>query len=240
VVARVLLEQLILVGPFGAVAAGWFDERLRARGVRVHPKRTVESIEPVDDELEVRLDDGTTFRVDQVCVGVGVAPNVGLAMQAGFELAERGVAVDRSLRTSAADVYAVGDIAAYDSVLHGRRIRIEHWAVARDHGVHVGRQIASGTDSDFSQLPYFFGTMGDWAFLEYVGIGTGRAVVRGSLDGDDMSIAYLDDDDVLVGLITVGRADDLAAARTLVPAGARLDPTLVADADRALEETVQR
>ena len=36
-------------------------------------------------------------------------------------------------------------------------------------------------------------------------------------DGDDMSAAFLDDDDVLTGLIAVGRPDDLAAARELVP-----------------------
>jgi 3-phenylpropionate/trans-cinnamate dioxygenase ferredoxin reductase subunit len=235
----VLFEQRIMEGPFGEVAAGWFDSRLRARGVRVHASRSVASVELVDDELEVQLDDGTTFRVDQVCVGIGVAPNVGLGMQAGLELAERGIATDRSLRASAPNVYAIGDIAAYDSVLHGRRVRIEHWAVARDQGVHVGRQLASGSHTDFAQLPYFFGTMGDWAFLEYVGIGTGRAVVRGSLDEDDMSIAYLDERDALAGLIMVGRPDDLEAARSLVAAGTPLDAECVADAGRALADCCQ-
>ena len=83
-------------------------------------------------------------------------------------------------------------------------------------------------------LPYFFGTLGDWAFLEYVGLGGGRAVFRGSSEGDDMSAAFLDDDDVLTGLITVGRPDDLAAARDLVAERARLRPGALADRGRAV------
>jgi hypothetical protein len=82
----------------------------------------------------------------------------------------------------------------------------------------------------FAVLPYFFGTMGDWASLEYVGLGGGEAVIRGTADADDMSAAFLAGDGSLTGLISVGRPDDLAAARVLVAAGARLDPAAVKDA----------
>ena len=78
--------------------------------------------------------------------------------------------------------------------------------------------------------------MGDWAYLEYTGLGGGRAVFRGSADDDDMSAAFLDDDDVLTGLITVGRPDDLEAARELVLESARVKPDAVADARAPLRE----
>ncbi len=81
----------------------------------------------------------------------------------------------------------------------------------------------------FRALPYFFGTLGDWAFLEYAGLGGGRAVFRGSPHGEDMSAAFLAEDDVLTGLISVGRPDDLAAARDLVTLRARLQPAALAD-----------
>ena len=51
-----------------------------------------------------------------------------------------------------------------------------------------------------------------------------------------MSAAFLDDDDVLTGLITVGRPDDLAAARDLVAERARLDPGALADAGVPLQD----
>lgn len=236
----VMPEQRILQTPFGDVAAEWFDSRLRAHGVSVHADDGVASIRPDGDALRVALTSGTDLTVDQVCVGIGVAPNVGLAQQAGLELAERGIATDRRLRTSADGVYAAGDVCAYDSVLHGRRVRIEHWDVARSHGKHIAEQIADGVDRDFRELPYFFGTMGDWAFLEYVGVGIGSSVARGPLDGDDMSIAYLDEDNVLVGLLTVGRSDDLDSARRLIPDRVVVDREALTDPARSIESCTRR
>ena len=108
--------------------------------------------------------------------------------------------------------------------------------MARAQGVHVAEQIIRSGAEPFRVLPYFFGTMGDWAYLEYTGLGGGRAVFRGSADDDDMSAAFLDDDDVLTGLITVGRPDDLEAARELVLESARVKPDAVADARAPLRE----
>jgi hypothetical protein len=115
-------------------------------------------------------------------------------------------------------------------------VRIEHWDVARAQGVHVAGEIVQPGERPFAVLPYFFGTLGDWAFLEYVGLGGGRAVFRGSSEGDDMSAAYLDDDDVLTGLITVGRPDDLAAARDLVAERARVNHDALADPSVPLQD----
>jgi 3-phenylpropionate/trans-cinnamate dioxygenase ferredoxin reductase subunit len=228
-VALVMPDEHILERAFSEPAAAWFDRRLRDRGVAVHGGATVTSLMRVGDTIQALLGDGTTLEVDQVCIGVGVRPNVALAAEAGLPLAERGIAVDRYLQTEAPGVYAIGDVAAYDSVLHDRRVRIEHWDVARAHGVHVAQQLASGETRPFADLPYFFGTMGDWAFLEYVGTGTGNGIARGSLDHGHMSIAYLDEQGALAGLLTVGRQSDLEAARELVVDRALLDPELIAD-----------
>ena len=56
----------------------------------------------------VRLGDGTSVAADTVVVGIGVIPNIALADSAGLELADGGVAVDATLRTSDPDIYAVG------------------------------------------------------------------------------------------------------------------------------------
>ena len=45
-------------------------------------------------------------------------------------MADGGVLVDASLRTSDPDIFAVGDIAAAEHPLFGTRIRTEHWANA--------------------------------------------------------------------------------------------------------------
>ena len=234
-VALVMPEQHILERAFGEPAAGWFDRRLRDRGVAVHAATTVTSVTRAGDTVHALLSSGATIEVDHVCVGVGVRPNVGLAAEAGLELADRGIATDPHLLTRAPDVYAIGDVAAFESVLHGRRVRIEHWDVARAHGAHVAQQIASRQPRAFTELPYFFGTMGDWAFLEYVGTGTTGGTARGSLELDDLAIAFLDEAGALSGLLTVGRPADLEAARELIVDGVVLDRDLLADASVPLD-----
>ena len=235
-VSLVMPQEVILESAFGPEVGGWFDDRLREHGVTVHNGTSVSSVRLRNDGLHVTLGDGETLVVDHITVGVGVGASTGLAAQAGLELALGGIATDSHLQTAAPGVYAAGDVAAYLSDLHGRRVRIEHWDVARAHGAHVAREIMQTAGGSFSALPYFFGTMGDWAFLEYAGLGGGRAVFRGSPDGDAMSAAFLDADDVLTGLICVGRPDDLAAARELVVAHAKMKPGVLADAGVPLQE----
>jgi 3-phenylpropionate/trans-cinnamate dioxygenase ferredoxin reductase subunit len=235
-VVLVMPQHVILEAAFGALAGGWFDSRLRRHGVDVRGDAAVSSIARSGDAVLVTLGDGATVTVDHVVVGAGVIPSTELAQAAGLELELGGIAVDPHLRTSASGVFAIGDVAAYESELHGRRVRIEHWDVARAQGAHVAHELMGSDPGAFRTLPYFFGTLGDWAFLEYVGLGGGHGVMRGSADGDDMSVAFLDDDGVLTGLLVVGRPDDLEAARTLVPAHARLAPGAVADGRLPLAE----
>jgi 3-phenylpropionate/trans-cinnamate dioxygenase ferredoxin reductase subunit len=225
-----MAEDVMLERAFGSAVGAWFEVRLQRRGVRVCAGTSIESIMRTDDGLHVRLADGRELGVDRVVVGAGVIPSTEPAADAGLDLALGGIAVDASLRASEPDIHAIGDVAAYESELHGRRVRIEHWDVARAQGVHVAEQIIRSGAEPFRVLPYFFGTMGDWAYLEYTGLGGGRAVFRGSADDDDMSAAFIDDDDVLTGLITVGRPDDLEAARELVLERARVRPDALADA----------
>jgi 3-phenylpropionate/trans-cinnamate dioxygenase ferredoxin reductase subunit len=147
-------------------------------------------------------------------------PDVMLARAAGLELGESGgVACSADLETSVRGVWAAGDVCEYDSVLHGRRMRIEHWEVARAQG-KAAAAAAAGRPADFVEVPYFWCDLADWATLEYVGPAAtwDDEVVRGSLDDGEFTIFYLDGGKVVAAL-TVGRSDDLDRARELIAAG---------------------
>ena len=103
-------------------------------------------------------------------IGAGVMPDVMLARSAGLTLDEErgGVLCDAQLRTSAPGVWAAGDVASYDSRPNGRRIRVEHWDVAFNHGKTVALNML-GQDAPHDVVPYFFSDLADWASLEYVG-----------------------------------------------------------------------
>ncbi|MGI8594709.1 MAG: oxidoreductase C-terminal domain-containing protein, partial [Solirubrobacteraceae bacterium] len=116
-------------------------------------------------------------------------------------------------------VYAAGDMCEYDSVIHGRPMRIEHWDVALHHGKTAALNML-GRDAPHDVVPYFFSDLADWSSMEYVGPASAwdEEVVRGSLDEGAFSVWYLAGGHV-AGCLAVGRSDDLDHARRLLAAG---------------------
>jgi NADPH-dependent 2,4-dienoyl-CoA reductase/sulfur reductase-like enzyme len=218
----VMQEELPLSLGFGARAAGFLSGVLREHGIDWVGGDALERFEGEDGRVRrVITAGGRELEADAVVIGVGVAPDVMLARGAGLELADSGgIACSQTLETSAAGVYAAGDACDYDSVVHGRRLRVEHWEHARAQGAYVGASIAGGGAEPFAEIPYFWSDLADWATLEYVGPAASwdDEVVRGSLDDGEFTIFYLDGGKVAAAL-TVGRSDDLERARELIAAG---------------------
>jgi NADPH-dependent 2,4-dienoyl-CoA reductase/sulfur reductase-like enzyme len=119
-------------------------------------------------------------------------------------------------------VWAAGDAAEYDSVLHGRRMRIEHWEVARAQGKAVAAAVA-GRPADFDEVPYFWSDLADWVTVEYVGPAAQweQEVVRGSLESGEFAVFYLAGGRVAAAL-SVGRPEDLMQARRMLADGVEL------------------
>jgi 3-phenylpropionate/trans-cinnamate dioxygenase ferredoxin reductase component len=147
-----------------------------------------------------------------------------LARSAGLELGDTGgIRVDAQLQSATPGVFAAGDVAEYESVVHGgRRIRVEHWDVAFNQGKTVAlNMLGKGVAHDV--VPYFFSDLSDWAAIESVGpaYDWDREVIRGSLQEGKFTVFYLHQGQ-LAGALTVGRSDDLQHARRLIASGAEI------------------
>jgi len=186
----------------------------------------------------VETESGRVLDADLVVMGTGAMPDVMLARSSGLELGETGgVACSSTLATSAPGVWCAGDACEYDSVLHGRRVRIEHWEVARAQGKAAAAAVA-GRPADFDEVPYFWSDLADWATLEYVGTDTSwdREIVRGSFDSGAFAVFYLLEGR-LAGALSVGRPEDLMHARRLLAAGGAVrDPAVLEDEGADLSE----
>jgi 3-phenylpropionate/trans-cinnamate dioxygenase ferredoxin reductase subunit len=218
----VMQESLPLSLGFGPTAAEFFAGVLRDHGIDWVANDELARFEGSGGRVgKVVTAGGRELAADAVVLGIGVTPDITLAKAAGLALADSGgIACTQSLQTSAPGVYAAGDNCDYDSVVHGRRLRVEHWEHARAQGAHVGRVIAGG-DEPFTEIPYFWSDLADWATLEYVGPAShwDDEVIRGSIDDGEFTIFYLARGTVM-GALTVGRSDDLDRARDLMTSDA--------------------
>ncbi|HEY6078574.1 MAG TPA: FAD-dependent oxidoreductase [Polyangiaceae bacterium] len=137
----------------------------------------------------VELDDGSSLAADFVVTGVGVKPRTELAEAAGLQV-EHGIVTDQQLRTSAPDVYAVGDVASYPDAWSGERLRIEHFAVAERQGQALAAMLL-GAASSYRAVPFFWSTHYDTT-LAYVGHASSwdRIIERGSLESGKYVAAF--------------------------------------------------
>jgi 3-phenylpropionate/trans-cinnamate dioxygenase ferredoxin reductase subunit len=218
-VALVMQEDVTHERSFGAQAGGFFQRVLTEHGVEVHGGEQVARFEGAGERIErVVCGSGLELEAGAVVLGVGAVPDTMLAKAAGLELGDRGgVICDSALRTSSDGLWVAGDIAEYDSVLHGRRMRIEHWEVAMEQGKFAGRAMATGSDAPYDVVPYFFSDLADWTGLEYVGPAQSwdEEDVRGSIDDGEFSVFYREGGRVVAAL-AVGRSDDIEEARRLM------------------------
>jgi 3-phenylpropionate/trans-cinnamate dioxygenase ferredoxin reductase component len=227
----VMLEAEPLERGFGARAGRWFRQLLEDHGVDVVGEGSVTGFSGSERVEAVELDDGRSVPADVVVVGSGVLPDVMLARKSGLAIGDTGgVRCDATLRTSAEDVYAAGDMCEYASVVHdGRHVRIEHEDHAERQGETAARNML-GAGEEHRIVPYFFSDLADWASLEYVG-GTAEwdeEIVNGSPDDGRFSVWYLDRGRVR-GVLDVNNHGDLARGREAVAAGTSLSRAEILD-----------
>jgi 3-phenylpropionate/trans-cinnamate dioxygenase ferredoxin reductase subunit len=185
--------RLPLLGALGAEAAQVFADLHREHGVHLHLETNVDEITTASATATgLRLADGTTIPADAVLVAVGAAPNIQIAEQAGLEIGDGGVLVDATLRSSEADIFAVGDIAAAQHPFFGTRIRTEHWANALKQPAIAAENMLGGS-AEYDELPYFFTDQYDLG-MEYVGHAPDYAqvVFRGDVGKREFIAFWLD------------------------------------------------
>jgi 3-phenylpropionate/trans-cinnamate dioxygenase ferredoxin reductase subunit len=224
-----MMEDVTFEPFFGEKVGRFFQDALEEHGVTVHSGEELERFEGDGERVtKVVTKSGLELDCDFVVVGIGVTPDVTLAKAAGLELGEQGgVRCSAELQTSEDGIYAAGDICEYDSPVHRRPMRIEHWDVAFNQGKTAAfNMLGRGLEHDV--VPYFFSDLADWVSMEYVGPGSGEPVIRGSMEEGEFAAFFVDDGRVTAAM-SVGRSDDLDHARRFISERTQVDPGALGD-----------
>lgn len=221
----------------GRVLAPVISEALlklhRQHGVDVRLNVALESIHAE----AVQLVDGQWLPCDLVVVGIGMQPNIELAVAAGLEVGQ-GIRVDTHLRTGVPDIYAAGDVCEFR--LGGEYQRQETWRNAEAQGRHAALNML-GRDEPFEALPGFWSDQYDWG-LQTVGVITPLTVSR-ALPDAGLLLFYLDADHRLQGACGWGPgnsvAKDVKLCERLISACIALNPASLADPHVSLKHLLR-
>ena len=206
----------------------------RTHGVELRAGDQVAAFEGTERVQAIVTAAGHRVACDFAVAGIGIDPQVPAVTGSSVTL-ENGVLADEFCRTSAADVYAAGDVANQLHPLFGR-VRVEHFNNAEKQGAAAARSML-GSTAPYDYLHSFWSDQYEHK-IEYVGhvARWDEFVVRGRVDEGRLIGFYLVDGVVraAVGLDRGGDPEldhdgEMAACARLVAVQARPAPGVLAD-----------
>lgn len=143
----------IFPAPLSAFISSYYERK----GIELVPGEKIVGLESRANQRVLKTAAGRTIVVDGIVAGIGVEPDTELAQSIGLEI-DGGIVVDDLLRTSQPDIFAAGDVAAFDDATLGKRRRVEHEDNANTMGRAAGRNMA-GAAEPYRHLPFFYSDM---------------------------------------------------------------------------------
>jgi nitrite reductase (NADH) large subunit len=232
-----------------AEGAQVLQARLEAMGLRYLTGAETEAIVGNGRVMGVRLKDGCLVEGQLVLISTGIRSRVELAREAGLEV-DRGLTVDERLRTSAADVYAAGDVAQFEGIVYGiipaatEQARVAAANMVADPS--TGPSTGSGRSSGHGGSAIYSGTV-PATTLKIVGIDL-TCLGDATAAGDEFVVLRQVDpatgvyrrlalrDGKIVGAILLGDTQNVRPLRELIATGR--DVSAYAGSDQLLDEAL--
>ncbi len=175
------------------------EQKYLQRNVCLLPGRRLTAIVKEGDRFKAQFDHSGEIEADIVIVGIGIAPETGLAQSAGLRL-DNGIAVNEMLQTSCPWIYAAGDNAQFPYQALGRRMRVEHWDNALNQGAAAGRNMA-GLNEPYLYMPYFFSDLFEFGYEAVGDVDSSLEIVPDWQKENDTGVLHYLRDGRIVGAL---------------------------------------
>lgn len=188
---------------------GWIERA----GVSLHTGIELQRIEA--GAPPAAIFGGQRIEADLIVLALGVRRNSELARRVGIELDGDAIGTDERMGTELDRILAVGDVARARNPSAGRRLTVEHWGEALNHGRVAGAALAGDRDACWDGVPGFWSSLGEHILKQAAwGDGFDRVEVTDH-EGGGFTARYGRDGE-LVGILTHDADADYERGRELV------------------------
>lgn len=220
---RSLGVDVVLVEPQPTPLAAVLGEQIgelvarlhRAEGVDVRLGVGVAEVRGDSHVEAVVLSDGTELPADIVVVGIGSRPATEWLEGSGVEV-DNGVICDEAGRTSAPNVWALGDVASWRDAT-GHQGRVEHWSNVADQARVVVPALLGRDVPSVVVVPYFWSDQYD-VKIQCLGEPEAGDIVHIIEDDGRKFLAYYERDGALVGVVGGGMPGKVMKVRAKIAA----------------------
>ena len=229
---RGLGVHVVLVEPQPAPLASVLGEQIgslvarlhRAEGVDVRTGVGVAEVRGSGGHVEqVVLSDGTELDADLVVVGIGSQPATGWLGGSGVQV-DNGVICDAAGRTSAPNVWALGDVASWRNAV-GYQVRVEHWSNVADQARVIVPAMLGQDAPATVVVPYFWSDQYD-VKIQCLGEPRADDIVHVVEDDGRKFLAFYERDGVVAGVVGGGMPGRVMKCRAKISAGAPIADVL--------------
>lgn len=215
-----------LTAALGEQIGGLVARLHRDEGVDVRTGVGVAAVHGAGRVDRVVLTDGSALHADLVVVGIGARPAVVWLTGSGIKVegVDSGIVCDAAGRTSAPNVWAVGDVAFWRGYA-GHQARVEHWSnVVTQARVLAPAMLGRDVPPDLV-VPYFWSDQYD---VKIQCLGEPRPTDTVHLVDDDghKFLAYYERDGTVVGVVGAGMRSKVMQARAKIVARASISDLL--------------
>ena len=229
------LADRVLARVTSPTISAFYTDLHNSHGVNIRTETSTTSINDKDGKVDsVTLSTGEILPCDALLIGIGILPNIELALNAGVTC-EDGILVDHEASTNIPHVYAAGDCAKRNILPYGRTGRLESVHNAIEQGKQIAAAILSKPAPKLD-CPWFWSDQYD-VKLQIAGLSTGydNFVVRGSIDDKKFAVFYFKDD-VLIAADAINSPPEFMIAKRLILAKAKVSPEQLSDTQQSLKE----
>ncbi|ETB47593.1 FAD-dependent pyridine nucleotide-disulfide oxidoreductase [Mycobacterium avium 10-5560] len=223
---RSLGVDVVLVEPQPTPLAAVLGEQIgelvarlhRAEGVDVRLGVGVAQVRGDTHVEAVVLTDGTELAADVVVIGIGSRPATDWLEGSGVAIdsVDRGVLCDEAGRTSAPNVWALGDVASWRDAT-GHQGRVEHWSNVADQARVVVPAMLGKEVPPVVVVPYFWSDQYD-VKIQCLGEPEADDIVHIMEDDGRKFLAYYERDGALVGVVGGGMPGKVMKTRAKIAA----------------------